>query len=79
VNGECVAPTRRNATKRKCTRTETAGTITFTGHAGTNTVAFDGRVNRHSKLAPGAYTLIITATAPGGGATPQRLTFTIVK
>jgi 6-phosphogluconolactonase (cycloisomerase 2 family) len=79
VNGKCVAPTRRNAAKRKCTRTVTAATITFTGHAGTNRVAFEGRVNRHRKLAPGTYTLIITATAPGGGATPQRLTFTIVK
>jgi 6-phosphogluconolactonase (cycloisomerase 2 family) len=79
VNGKCVAPTRRNAAKRKCTRTVTAGTITFTGHAGTNKLAFDGRVNRHSKLAPGTYTLIISATAPGGAATPQRLTFTIVK
>ncbi|MBV9604488.1 MAG: hypothetical protein JO027_05255, partial [Solirubrobacterales bacterium] len=78
VNGKCVAPTGRNRKHRGCTRTVTAGTITFTGHAGTNRVAFDGRVNRHVKLAPGTYTLIITATAGVGASTPQRLTFTIV-
>ena len=61
---------KKNAHSKSITR----GTITFTGHAGRNKVAFGGRVNRHNRLAGGTYTVIITA----GKAPARRLTFTIV-
>jgi hypothetical protein len=58
----------------------TAGRLTFTGHSGTNRVAFQGRVSRAKKLKPGHYTLVITATnSAGGRSAPRSLTFTIVR
>ena len=39
-------------------RTATAGTLTFTGHSGTNKVAFQGRISPKEKLKPGRYTLV---------------------
>jgi hypothetical protein len=41
----CVAQTRRNRHKRKCTRTITAGTLSYTAHAGVNKVRFAGRIS----------------------------------
>ena len=80
VNGRCIAQTTRNRHKRACKRTVTSGTITFTGHAGTDRVLFDGRISRSRKLKPGSYTLTITATnSAGQHSTPHTLTFTIVK
>jgi hypothetical protein len=58
----------------------TKGTLSFTGHAGTNHVSFQGRISRSKRLQLGTYTLIITATnAAGQGSSPKQLTFTIVK
>ena len=79
VNGKCVAQNKRNKRKRRCTRTLIRGSLTFSGHAGRNTVRFFGWLSRHKKLKPGRYTLVITATTPGVGSTSQKLTFTIVK
>ena len=45
VGGKCVAQTEKDRRKPACTRTTTAGTLTFTGHSGTNTVAFQGRIS----------------------------------
>jgi 6-phosphogluconolactonase (cycloisomerase 2 family) len=50
------------------------GRFTLAGHAGRNKVTFNGRINGHTKLKPGTYTVTIT-----GGASSHRLTFTIVK
>ena len=50
------------------------GNLTINGHRGRNKVAFNGRINRHTKLAPGTYTVTISA-----GASTKRLTFTILK
>jgi len=58
--------------------TKVKGTLKFTGHAGTNKVVFDGRISSHSKLKPGSYKLVISATNVVG--TPGRtsaLSFTI--
>ena len=54
-----------------------AGTLTFSAHAGVNTVHFDGLVSAHKKLEPGIYTLLVTATASGKQPTPSSLHFTI--
>jgi hypothetical protein len=55
----------------------TAGTLSFTGHAGRNKVSFQGRISATRKLRPGRYTLVITATASGKTSRPMTLSFTI--
>jgi hypothetical protein len=60
-------------------RTVTVGRLTFTGHSGSNRVAFQGRISAARKLKPGRYTLVITATNSAGvRSAPRSLTFTIV-
>ena len=78
VRGKCVARTNANKRKSECVRTVLRGSLSFAGHAGLNTVKFQGRVSASKKLKPGTYTMIITATTPGVGSTFKRLTFTIV-
>jgi allophanate hydrolase subunit 2 len=64
VHRRCVAPTRHNRAKQKCTRSiAVRGAITLTGKAGSNSYAFKGRIGGH-KLGPGSYVLKLT---PAGG------------
>ncbi len=80
VKGKCVAQTKTNRHTHACKRTVTGGTLSLTGHAGTNDVSFQGRISHSKKLQPGTYTLTITATnAAGQRSNPKQLTFTIVK
>jgi hypothetical protein len=76
---ECVAQTNKNRHRSTCRRTTTAGTLRFTGHPGSNSVMFQGRLTRSRKLKPGRYTLIITATNSARASKPQALSFTIVR
>ena len=65
----CDRPTRKNATRRKCTRIVTLkGSFTRTGIVGANKFHFTGRLGGKG-LAPGTYTLVATPTA--GGKTGQ--------
>ncbi len=76
---KCVAQTEKSR-KPACPRTLTTGTLTFTGHSGTNKVAFQGRISPAEKLEPGRYTLVITATNSAGvRSAPKSLSFTLVK
>ncbi|HXB65535.1 MAG TPA: hypothetical protein VNV42_11745 [Solirubrobacteraceae bacterium] len=80
AGGKCVMQTEKNRRKPACTRTVTAGTLTFTGHSGANKVAFQGRISPVNRLKPGRYTLVITATnSAGARSTSASLSFTIVK
>ncbi len=80
VNGKCVAQTKKNGHRHACKRTVTRGTMTFTGHPGTNKVTFQGRISRSKKLSPGTYMLIIGATnAAGQRSIPSSLGFVIVR
>ncbi len=80
VRGKCVAQTKGNRRKPACLRTVTRGTLGFSGHAGVNHVAFQGRISRSKRLAPGTYTLLITASdATRRKSGTARLTFTIVR
>jgi hypothetical protein len=72
----CVAQTKKNKGKRRCTRTIIAGTLPVAGRAGANEVPFDGLLSGHS-LAPGSYTLTAAATALGKQSAPATLRFTI--
>jgi hypothetical protein len=76
----CLARTRANAQHKSCSHVVTRGTLSFTGHEGTNSVLFTGRVSHTEKLKPGRYTLVITAiNTAGQKSAPQKLSFTIVK
>jgi trimeric autotransporter adhesin len=79
VKGKCVAHAKKNRRRPACKHIVTVGTLSFTGHSGTNKVNFQGRTSRSKKLKPGRYTLIITASNSVGYSTPRSLTFTIVK
>ena len=78
VGKKCVAQTNKNKNKRRCTRTVIAGTLTFSAHAGTNKVRFQGRISKHKKLKPGSYALLVTAAASGKHSATRTLHFTIV-
>jgi hypothetical protein len=78
VGHRCVAASRTNRDKRRCTRTLTRGTLSFTVGTGAHRVRFDGRLSKHRRLAPDRYTLIITATDGAGQPATKKLTFTIV-
>jgi hypothetical protein len=77
VKHKCVAATKDNAHDRSCKRSKNAGTITLSGHAGTDKISFQGRVSKHHKLGPGTYTLTITATNTSGKSLGRTATFTI--
>lgn len=78
VGTSCVALAKRNERKHRCTRTVIAGTLTFTGHAGTDKVRFDGLISARHKLTPGSYTLRVVATVSARRSTTSTLRFTIV-
>jgi hypothetical protein len=78
VGKRCVAQTKKNKHRRRCTRTVIAGTLTFDAHAGTNKVRFDGLISKNKKFKPGGYTLLVTAIASGKRSAPRMLHFTIV-
>jgi hypothetical protein len=80
-NGQsCLASEHGTHTRNICNRKVVKGALSFTGHIGTNTVGFAGRISRRDKLDPGAYELIITATNTGDQrSAPVRLRFTIIE
>jgi hypothetical protein len=77
VGHKCVAPTKHNAHARSCKRSKSAGSITLSGHAGTDKVNFQGRLSKHKKLKPGTYTLTITATNTTGKSRSRTAKFTV--
>ncbi len=54
------------------------GHLSFGGHAGRNSVFFDGITSGGHKLLPASYTLVITARAFGKKCKPAKLNFTIL-
>lgn len=71
------------STKRKkgkrCTQLTTVGTLTRTGKAGANSVAFSGRLGRKA-LAAGRYRFVIAATDAAGNTSAKRtLKFRVLK
>lgn len=74
----CAAPSHRNRHGRRCVRAVAVGTVSLTGHAGANTVSFQGRLSSSKTLARGDYRVAIGASAYGYAAAPQELAFTIV-
>jgi hypothetical protein len=79
VGKSCVAQVKTNEHKRHCTRAVIAATLTFSAHAGANTVAFEGLISGHEMLRPGSYTVLVTATASRRHSTARTLRFTIAR
>lgn len=77
VAGRCVGETRANRGRPRCSRTVPRGLVVLAGHAGRNSVAFQGRLSRTRTLPAGSYTLVAVASGPGGVSAPARLAFTI--
>ena len=78
VKGRCVARTKHNRRRPRCRRTLQRGSLVFAGHAGEHAVAFQGRISRARRLAPGGYVLVITAVNPAGQRSrAAHLSFTI--
>jgi hypothetical protein len=79
VGRRCVKATRRNSSRRKCTRYVKQGTITRNSTAGSNRLAFSGRVGRKN-LAVGTYRATIVARDAAGNTSRKRtLSFKIVR
>ncbi len=79
VKRKCVAQTKHNRHDRSCKLSKSEGTISLTGHAGTDKVSFQGRISKHKKLGPGTYTLTITASNSSGKSRGRSVTFTIAR
>jgi hypothetical protein len=78
VNGKCVAQTAANRRRPACTRSVGRGAVSFSASAGAHKFFFQGRLSGTRKLAPGVYTLTITATNSQGQASRTTRSFTIV-
>lgn len=79
VGSRCVRSTRRNRSRRKCTRFVAGRTLTRRAPAGANQLRFTGRVGTR-KLGVGRYRFAIVATdAAGNRSRPRLLPFRIVR
>jgi hypothetical protein len=75
----CFGAARERIRRQSCKGVVTGGTLSFTGHSGTNDVVFAGLISRARKLKLGRYELTITATnAAGQHSAPVSLSFAIV-
>jgi hypothetical protein len=80
VGGKCVSQTNKNRRRPACKQMVTQGSLSFSGHAGSNKVVFQGRISPSKGLPLGAYTLQISASnSSGQSSSPRSLSFTIVK
>ena len=76
----CVKRTHRNTGARRCTRWLRAGKLAFAGHAGINSLHFEGRLSAKRTLRPGRYRVVIAATSASGmRSKAMRLGFRIVR
>lgn len=79
MRGACKAPNPSNASKRKCTRTILAGSLSLPGHAGLNKLRFQGLLPNGNSLKLGSYNVSLTARDAGGlQSATQSLSFSIV-
>jgi PKD domain len=79
VRGRCVKPTRRNASRRKCTRFVKRGAFAQNGGIGVNRKKFSGRIGKRT-LRPGRYRARVVARDAAGNASKRvSLNFRIVR
>lgn len=75
--GKCRSHTGRHH-GRSCPRPVAAGSLSLAGHSGTNTLHFRGKLASARWLAPGNYSLTITAANGAGRSRATSLAFTIL-
>lgn len=68
----------RKAKAKLCTRSVKAGTLTFAGKAGRNSIAFDGKVSGR-RLAAGQYVAAFSASASGKASATRVARFAVVR
>jgi VCBS repeat-containing protein len=79
VGSKCVRPTKRNATRRACTRYVKIGSFAQDGAAGTNRKAFSGKIGRKT-LKPGRYRATLVATdAARNRSKPKLINLNVVR
>jgi len=78
VDRTCRAVTDANRHDATCQRSAEAGALTVRGHSGLDRVAFRGSLGHGRAMAPGNYTVLITATDAGGPSAVRTLRFTIL-
>ncbi len=80
VGHTCTAVSRAHRKGRRCTRyMPVSRGVTLAGHAGTNSITFDGVLDRGARLSPSVYRLAVSATSAGARATAaQQPTFTVL-
>ena len=68
VGGRCVKRTRRNRSRRRCTRYAAVTPVLSLADqpAGPRTIAFKGRLSRRKRLSPGVYRLTLQARDTAG-------------
>jgi Bacterial Ig-like domain (group 3) len=79
VGGKCVPVTKQNSGKPHCRRPAIAATLRHIDRAGKHSLHFEGRIDQRRWLAPGPYTLKITAIAYARRSRPATLRFTILR
>jgi len=78
VGKKCLAATEERRSRPRCARSVSRGFVTFTGRAGANSVAFNGRV-RGRALPAGSYRATLQATDSAGRRSSSRtLSFSTV-
>jgi hypothetical protein len=79
VGHRCLPASRKARPRKTCELSLNSGALSFTAHSGLNRVVFQGRLSSRRKLAPGSYSLLVTASdAAGARSAPKQLRFTIV-
>jgi hypothetical protein len=78
VGGRCRRATRKLRRRARCARVIAVATLTRTGHAARNRIAFSGRLRDHA-LAPGRYRTVFSAANDAGSSLPRTLRFTVIK
>jgi hypothetical protein len=79
VGGRCLPPSPHNRGRHACRRAVVRGSVSLPGHAGTDHLAFQGRLSRTRRLPLGSYSVVIVASALGSAQRSAPLTFTIVR
>jgi hypothetical protein len=81
VRGRCVKPTRRNLSRRRCTRhVPVKPALTFRNQAaGARRIRFEGRLSRRKSLRPGVYRMTLRARDLAGlRSAPLRTRITVL-
>ena len=80
VGGRCRKPTRRNRSRRRCTRMlSVRGSVSLAVQPGARRIKFAGRLSARRRLTPGRYQLILSAAdAAGNVSTPDRARFRLL-